>query len=293
MPLVQSYTTCETMKPNSNDAEHSFVERIYNPLVSSGFLIPAKQTPLYTTNASEDFLLLRSKLTKQSNLVNTDLMEGWFGGPVMKQLITTGFQYLEDQVRRQTGIKEELERLQQNHPNIYISTQECFRIEAMAGWVFGPILENIRNTCFDFLEDQLVLHTDMNEALERLQKLHPKIQSVIFACNQDQIIDPALNRWLWQLRDAIDEADDEQQPELYKARETGSLPRNDLIGRGKDKEFVNGTDLYRNISLLSIVGHGGMGKTTLLQHVYEDKKIEEFDLNVVLCMEDRNQPPNP
>ncbi|KAL0920753.1 hypothetical protein M5K25_009918 [Dendrobium thyrsiflorum] len=36
------------------------------------------------------------------------------------------------------------------------------------------------------------------------------IQSVIFACRKAQIIDqnPALNRWLWQLRDAIDEADD-------------------------------------------------------------------------------------
>ncbi|PKU64512.1 Putative disease resistance protein RGA3 [Dendrobium catenatum] len=254
----------------------------------------------------------------------------------------------------------------------------------MAEWFFGPIMEKIRNTCFDYLQDQVGLHTDMKEALERLQTLHPMIQSVIFSCNKAQIIDqnPALNRWLWQLREAIDEADDvlddfeymkheeqltknndetkkrkasssasfliesfrkifiasdraikmhpnlnrlkevvqkldkvsaevstflhllestkqeqqEQQRELYKARETGSLPRNDLIGRGKDKEFVmqwlrkpsnehRGTDLYRNISLLSIVGHGGMGKTTLLQHVYEeDEMTEEFDLKMWVCV---------
>ncbi|KAL0924320.1 hypothetical protein M5K25_005136 [Dendrobium thyrsiflorum] len=219
----------------------------------------------------------------------------------------------------------------------------------MAEWFVGPIMDKIINTCFDYLQD-LVGQTGM-EALERLQKLHPMIQSVIFACSKAQIIDqnPALNRWLWQLRDAIDEADDvlddfeymkheeqltknmeetekrtafsyasfqviesarkirkagkralkidpnlkrleevvqkldkvsagvstflhllectkqEQQLELYKARETGSLPRNDLIGRGKDKEFVlqwlrkpsnehQGTHLYRNIFLLSIVG---------------------------------------
>ncbi|KAH0463491.1 hypothetical protein IEQ34_008073 [Dendrobium chrysotoxum] len=58
------------------------------------------------------------------------------------------------------------------------------------------------------------------------------------------------------------------------------MPKNDLIGRGKDKEFVmqwlrkplneDHSTLYRNMSLLSIVGHGGMGKTTLLQHAYED-----------------------
>ncbi|KAH0464253.1 hypothetical protein IEQ34_007039 [Dendrobium chrysotoxum] len=38
-------------------------------------------------------------------------------------------------------------------------------------------------------------------------------------------------------------------------------------------------DLYRNISLLSIVGHDGIRKTTLLQRVYEDETAEEFDLN--------------
>ncbi|KAL0920747.1 hypothetical protein M5K25_009911 [Dendrobium thyrsiflorum] len=243
------------------------------------------------------------------------------------------------------------------------------------------ILMKLYQSCCSFEHRQ----TGMKEALERLQKLHPMIQSVIFACNKAQIIDqnPALNRWLWQLRDAIDEADDvlddfeymkheeqltknmeetekrkasssasfqviqsarkilkvgeaalkidpnlkrleevvqkldkvsaevstflhllestkqeqqEQHRELYKARETGSLPTNDLIGRGRDKAFVmqwlrkplnehRGTDLYRNISLLSIVGHGGMGKTTLLQHVYEEDEItEEFDLKMWVCV---------
>ncbi|KAH0459474.1 hypothetical protein IEQ34_012288 [Dendrobium chrysotoxum] len=40
---------------------------------------------------------------------------------------------------------------------------------------------------------------------------------------------------------------------------------------------MNGIDLYRNISLLSIVRHGVMRMITLLKHVHEDKMIEEFD----------------
>ncbi|KAL0920329.1 hypothetical protein M5K25_009457 [Dendrobium thyrsiflorum] len=242
----------------------------------------------------------------------------------------------------------------------------------MAGWFVGPIMEKIINACSDYLEDQVGWQTGMKKELERLRENHPKIQAIVFAANQAQINDKnrALNKWIWQLRDAIDEADDvldelecikhkeqltrnteetkkkkfmsflfessrkilkigdrgpnlkrleeavqkldkvsadvtnflhlldcskqeqkEQELDFYKTRETGSLPENDLIGRGKDKEFVkqwlrmpsnrehqaqalvNGTDLYKKISLLSIVGHGGMGKRTLLQLAMKIAKI--------------------
>ncbi|KAI0503710.1 hypothetical protein KFK09_014648 [Dendrobium nobile] len=245
----------------------------------------------------------------------------------------------------------------------------------MEGCFAGPIVEKIINTCSDYFKDQYKWQTGMKEELERLRENHPKIQAVVFAANQEQISDPALNKWIWQLQDAIDEADDvldefeymkhkeqliknteetkkrkfmsflfespskilkigervlkidptlkrleaavqkldkvtttgvdaflhlvkdakeehqKQQLELHGARETGSLPKNDLIGRGKEKELVmewlrnpsnehRGTDLYSNISLLSIVGHGGMGKTTLLQHVYNDEITKEFGLKM-------------
>ncbi|KAL0928372.1 hypothetical protein M5K25_000248 [Dendrobium thyrsiflorum] len=251
----------------------------------------------------------------------------------------------------------------------------------MAKIVVGPIMEKIINACSDYLAEQ-VWQTGMKKELERLRENHPKIQAVVFAANQAQISDqnPALNKWIWQLRDAIDEANDvldeleymkheeqltknkeetkkrkfmsslfeipgkifkigervlkrdpnlkrleeavqkldnvsttgvdtflhlvkdakqefqKQQLELHGARETGSSPKNDLIGRSKEKEVVmewlrnpsnepQGTDLYRNISLLSIVGHGGMGKTTLLQHVYKDEITMEFDrLKMWVCV---------
>ncbi|KAH0463337.1 hypothetical protein IEQ34_007919 [Dendrobium chrysotoxum] len=261
----------------------------------------------------------------------------------------------------------------------------------MEGYFVGPNVGKVINTLSDYLDndylkdylkEQFRWQTGMKEELERLRENHPKIKAVVFAANQAQISDPALNKWIWQLRDAIDEADDvldefeytkhkeqltknteetkkrkfssflfesarkilkigervlkrdpnlkrleeavqkldkvsadvttflhlldstkQEQKELEidfnKMREEGYLPKNDLIGRGKEKELVmewlrnpsygpRGTDLYRNISLLSIVGHGGMGKTTLLQHVYKDvnkdEMTKEFDHKMWVCV---------
>ncbi|KAI0519824.1 hypothetical protein KFK09_007285 [Dendrobium nobile] len=33
-----------------------------------------------------------------------------------------------------------------------------------------------------------------------------------------------------------------------------------------------------------MVGHGGMGKATLLQHVYEDEMTKKFDLKIWVCV---------
>ncbi|KAL0928345.1 hypothetical protein M5K25_000221 [Dendrobium thyrsiflorum] len=250
---------------------------------------------------------------------------------------------------------------------------------AMADMFLDPIMEKIISAGLRYLKDQVRWQKRRKEELEKLRKNLPQIQAVVhFASSQEQITDQdqALNKWLWQLRDAIDDADDvlddleymelekqvtknkklrrvrsimksmkkrlvkivkralkidptlkrleeavqelyrvsttgvetflrlaeqakqehqKQQLELHGAREEGYLPKNDLIGRGKDKESVvqwlrnpsnehRGTELYRNISLLSIVGHGGMGKTALLQHVYKDEITKEFDRQMWVCV---------
>ncbi|KAI0503677.1 hypothetical protein KFK09_014612 [Dendrobium nobile] len=234
------------------------------------------------------------------------------------------------------------------------------------------LVEKIAIAGFRYVKDQVEWQKRTKEPLTRLKEILPQIQAVVhFASSQEQITDqnPGLYKWLWKLRDAIDDADDvldeleyielekqvnkdkklrsdwkkklgkiykgafkidpnlkrleeavqklygvstdvasflylvndakkehqKQQLELHGARETGALPKNDLIGRGKDKELVmewlrnpsnehRGTDLYRNISLLSIVGQGGMGKTTLLQHVYNDEITKEFGLKMWVCV---------
>ncbi|XP_027911076.1 putative disease resistance RPP13-like protein 1 [Vigna unguiculata] len=64
-----------------------------------------------------------------------------------------------------------------------------------------------------------------------------------------------------------------------------SLPNeSDICGRDDDKESIFKwltSDTHNNLSILSIVGMGGLGKTSLAQHVFNDPRLEgKFDINV-------------
>ncbi|KAK8469918.1 hypothetical protein PHAVU_004G009800 [Phaseolus vulgaris] len=66
-----------------------------------------------------------------------------------------------------------------------------------------------------------------------------------------------------------------------------------IYGRDADKDIIfnwltSETDNPNQPSILSIVGMGGLGKTTLAQHVYSDPKIEDakFDIKAWVCVSD-------
>ncbi|KAI0514008.1 hypothetical protein KFK09_010041 [Dendrobium nobile] len=249
-------------------------------------------------------------------------MAEWFGAPIIEKLINTGFQYLGDQVRWQTGMKEELERLRENHPKIqavvnFASSQEQIRDRnpALNEWLWQ--LRDAIDEADDVLDDLEYMKLEkeltkdekqrkvrsimksINKRLvkiaKRALKIDPNLKKLKAVVQKLDIVSTTVDTFLHLVKDSKQEHQ-EQQLE----RETGSLPTNDLIGRDEQKDFVmqwlrklsneehqalvNGTDLYRNISLLSIVGHGGMGKTTLLQHVYEDEITKEFDLKMWVCV---------
>ncbi|PKU77673.1 Putative disease resistance protein RGA4 [Dendrobium catenatum] len=129
---------------------------------------------------------------------------------------------------------------------------------------------------------------------ERVLKRDPNLKRLEEAVQKLDKVSADVTNFLYLL-DSAKQEQKEQEVDFYKTRETGYLPKNDLIGRLKEKELVmewlrnpsnehQGTDLYRNISLLSIVGHGGMGKTTLSQHVYKDEITKDFDLKMWVCV---------
>ncbi|KAH0463247.1 hypothetical protein IEQ34_007829 [Dendrobium chrysotoxum] len=240
---------------------------------------------------------------------------------VMKKLISAGLRYLKDQVTWQKRTKEELEKLKEILPQIqavvyFASSQEQITQEypALNKWLCQ--LRDAIDDADDVLDElesmELEKQLTKNKKLRRVSSIMKSMKKRLVKIGKRALkIDPNLKRleeavqklfgvstnvasFLFLVKDAKKELQ-KQQLELHGARETGCLPKNDLIGRGKDKELVmewlrnpsnehRGTDLYRNISLLSIVGHGGMGKTTLLQHVYNDEITKEFDFKMWVCV---------
>ena len=76
-----------------------------------------------------------------------------------------------------------------------------------------------------------------------------------------------------------------------KRNESTSLVAEEVIyGRDEDKEKIlnwltSDNENCCQLSILSIVGMGGMGKTTLAQHVYNDPRIEgKFAIKVWVCV---------
>ncbi|KAM4097957.1 hypothetical protein ACJW30_07G041100 [Castanea mollissima] len=67
--------------------------------------------------------------------------------------------------------------------------------------------------------------------------------------------------------------------------------KEEVIGREKDKKAIIGLlqdfDVQKNVSFISIVGIGGLGKSTLAQYIYNDEMVNaHFELKMWVCVSD-------
>ncbi|GAB2295828.1 hypothetical protein Dimus_029981 [Dionaea muscipula] len=96
-----------------------------------------------------------------------------------------------------------------------------------------------------------------------------------------------------QLADAEQREVQDEEARSLGSRETYSKVDAEVIGREEDREEIVKMLMLdpndgENISVVSIVGIGGLGKTTLAKLVYNDEKIEKhnFELRLWVCVGD-------
>ncbi|XP_073104940.1 putative disease resistance protein RGA3 [Elaeis guineensis] len=104
----------------------------------------------------------------------------------------------------------------------------------------------------------------------------------------------ALKKWMADLKDAAYDADDILDEFNYEVlrRQRGEIPdrmKKKIIGREKDKKKTVESLMSRagrsDVSVLPIVGIGGLGKTTLAQLVYNEiTAAEHFEQRMWVCV---------
>ncbi|XP_020098962.1 disease resistance protein RGA2-like [Ananas comosus] len=236
----------------------------------------------------------------------------------------------------------------------------------------SAIIDNLVSTCSSYLEVYPAT-SGMQDELERLQHALPQVQAVLTAVEGGapvMVQNKALETWLWQLRDAVENAEDvldeleyyelqkairdrddkvcgilsnckrkfdsfvnrifsddtlktlreavkgldrviagmgpllhlvtglygpcvkcQKLEEIKNARETSSLlTESEVLGRDEERDLIvewliEPGDADVNVSAFTIVGMGGIGKTTLAQLVYRNERVQEyFDPIVWVCI---------
>ncbi|KAF3339446.1 Disease resistance protein RGA2 [Carex littledalei] len=231
---------------------------------------------------------------------------------------------------------------------------------AVTKWFTSAIIGKLINKASSYFKDQKAWQSGMKAELDRLSKFRPQIETLVYAAERGDLRgdhNPALEEWLGQLRDAVEEADnvlDEleyrhlkeeaeegrgkwtntivkfavraaQQDDVLKrlrevvktfdnlvaglgtfaqvlswldghtatevrgdiGRETGRIfTENEFFGREKEKQtiihWLNNSET-KIISVFSIVGVGGVGKTALAQNLFDHPGLD-FQIKMWVCV---------
>ncbi|XP_020099299.1 disease resistance protein RGA2-like [Ananas comosus] len=242
----------------------------------------------------------------------------------------------------------------------------------IAGSLASAIIGKLVDTCFSYIKSYPGLR-GVRDELKRLDQALPQIQTVLTAVEEAASIaeqNEALDTWLWQLRDAVENAEDvldeldyyelkktikdqddevrgilskykkkfdlfvnrkfsndtpnrlgeavkeldrvvagmeplvqlvtglygpsvkrQKLEEIKNARETSSLlTESEVLGRDEERDLIvewliKPGDADVDVSAFTIVGMGGLGKTTLAQLVNCDERVREyFDPIMWVCV---------
>nr|XP_023892159.1 putative disease resistance protein RGA3 [Quercus suber] len=201
------------------------------------------------------------------------------------------------------GVKDELEKMKNTVLTIQVVLQDAEEQQVQNHQVKHWLMK-LREVVFD-ADDLLsefsthVLRQNVMEGSKMTEKVH-----IFFSSSNQLAFGFKMARKIKAMRERLNDiAKDRNNFQLVerplgtavvtrKRDQTHSFVREeDVIGREEDKKAIIGQlldfDVEENVSFISIVGIGGLGKTTLVQYVYNDEKVKAyFELQMWVCVSD-------
>nr|XP_019705633.2 putative disease resistance protein RGA1 [Elaeis guineensis] len=197
-----------------------------------------------------------------------------------------------------SSVKKDVENLQSVlitiNDVLYDAESRSISDKALHGW-----LRKLRDAAFDADDVVDEFQTEaLRQKIEENNCITRKV-SDFFSLNNSIIFHHKIARKVKEIRERLDLISEERLkfhlrerpiPERPLERETYSFGvESEIYGRDDDKEeiinFLVHVDTDEDISVLPIVGLGGVGKTTLAQLVYNDRRVEEqFELRMWVCI---------
>ena len=201
------------------------------------------------------------------------------------------------EVKLASGVKTEIENLKST-----VSTIQAVLLDAEKQSSHSHQIEDWLSKLKDVLHDADDLLDDFSTEVMRRKVMTKKVR--LFSSSSNLLaFSPKMGHEIKAIRERIDAiAKDKDnfhfsqsmvEPQVMnKSRETYSFVLEDeVIGRENDKkeimERLFDDNVVENISIVPIVGIGGMGKTTLAQLVYNDDNVQKiFEIKLWVCISD-------
>ncbi|XP_073259813.1 putative disease resistance protein RGA3 isoform X1 [Populus alba] len=235
--------------------------------------------------------------------------------PILEQLTRIVAQEVQEEVNLVVGVKKQVDRLKRNLLAIQSVLEDADRKQvkdkAVRDWV-----DKLKDVCYD-MDDVLdewstaILRWKMEEAEENtrsLQKMRCSfLKSPCFCLNQvvrrrdialkikevcEKVDDIAKARDMYGFA-LYGATDIRVTDELQRLTTTSLADESSVIGRDGEKRNVvskllaESSQEARDMDVISLVGLGGIGKTTLAQLAYNDAKVTaHFEKKIWVCVSD-------
>ncbi|XP_044496571.1 putative disease resistance protein RGA3 [Mangifera indica] len=238
-------------------------------------------------------------------------MAGAIVNPALGQPIQFSAEKIKEEVRLVGNVKKEVKQLQSNLEAIQAVLPDAEERQMKGDRAVRRWLDQLKDTSYD-MEDVLdewnteITKLQVEGDLEDAPAPMLKVLS-LFLCSCFGIKQVVLRRDIAQkikeLNEKLDIIARERDAYNFKemksieaperVRTTSLVDMTEIYGRESEKNFLMSkllderNEKQRNLPVISLVGMGGIGKTTLAQLVYNNNKVmSHFDTKIWVCVSD-------